>query len=52
MGGQIIMITYWADITSTYIHPIGWCEKNGQTLLPPKGDSEGNWLFLISLNAY
>ncbi|CAI6348959.1 unnamed protein product [Macrosiphum euphorbiae] len=30
---------YWADITSTYIHPIGWCEKNGRTLIPPEYDT-------------
>ncbi|CAI6359714.1 unnamed protein product [Macrosiphum euphorbiae] len=28
---------YWTDITSTNIHPIGWCDKNGRTLCPPSG---------------
>lgn len=28
---------YWTDITSTNIHPVGWCDKNGRTLCAPKG---------------
>ncbi|XP_060856488.1 uncharacterized protein LOC132934225 [Metopolophium dirhodum] len=28
---------YWTDITSTNIHPVGWCDKNGRTLCPPSG---------------
>ncbi|XP_022170347.1 uncharacterized protein LOC111033751 [Myzus persicae] len=28
---------YWTDITSTNIHPVGWCDKNGRTLCPPHG---------------
>ena len=27
---------YWVEPTSSYIHPVGWCEKNGHTLTPPK----------------
>ncbi|PSN53045.1 hypothetical protein C0J52_03962 [Blattella germanica] len=26
---------YWADPTSPYIHPVGWCEEHGHTLTPP-----------------
>ena len=28
---------YWCDPGSPYIHPVGWCQKNGVTLSPPKG---------------
>ena len=28
---------YWCDITSPYIHPVGWCQENGHTLSPPCG---------------
>ncbi|XP_026818791.1 uncharacterized protein LOC113557456 isoform X2 [Rhopalosiphum maidis] len=28
---------YWTDITSTTIHPVGWCDKNGRSLCPPHG---------------
>lgn len=28
---------YWADPSSPYIHPIGWCDKFGQSLTPPNG---------------
>uniref|UniRef100_A0A2S2NZ86 Lethal(3)malignant brain tumor-like protein 3 n=1 Tax=Schizaphis graminum TaxID=13262 RepID=A0A2S2NZ86_SCHGA len=28
---------YWTDITSTNIHPVGWCDKNGRSLCPPRG---------------
>ena len=28
---------YWCDITSPYIHPVGWCQKNGRALSPPFG---------------
>ncbi|XP_025194287.1 uncharacterized protein LOC112593910 isoform X2 [Melanaphis sacchari] len=28
---------YWTDITSTNIHPVGWCDKNGRSLCPPSG---------------
>ncbi|KAL4088691.1 hypothetical protein QTP88_023775 [Uroleucon formosanum] len=40
---------YWVNITSTYIHPVGWCEKNGRTLYPyrnyddNKGKKPFNW---------
>ncbi|XP_017768367.1 PREDICTED: lethal(3)malignant brain tumor-like protein 3 isoform X2 [Nicrophorus vespilloides] len=26
---------YWADPTSPYIHPVGWCDKHGHNLTPP-----------------
>ncbi|KAJ8682856.1 hypothetical protein QAD02_018648 [Eretmocerus hayati] len=26
---------YWADVTSPYIHPIGWCNNHGHDLTPP-----------------
>lgn len=31
---------YWADPTSAYIHPVGWCDQNGHKLTPPNGKSE------------
>ncbi|KAJ9591128.1 hypothetical protein L9F63_002349, partial [Diploptera punctata] len=32
---------YWADPTSPYIHPVGWCEEHGHTLTPPNNYSKG-----------
>ncbi|KAK3932515.1 DNA ligase 1 [Frankliniella fusca] len=29
------MYDYWADPSSPYIHPIGWCKDHGVTLTPP-----------------
>lgn len=26
---------YWADASSPYIHPVGWCQQNGHSLTPP-----------------
>ncbi|XP_014205179.1 lethal(3)malignant brain tumor-like protein 3 [Copidosoma floridanum] len=26
---------YWADVSSPYIHPVGWCHHNGRSLTPP-----------------
>ncbi|XP_012282792.1 lethal(3)malignant brain tumor-like protein 3 isoform X2 [Orussus abietinus] len=26
---------YWADASSPYIHPVGWCQHNGHKLTPP-----------------
>nr|KAG5705841.1 hypothetical protein BaRGS_030731 [Batillaria attramentaria] len=26
---------YWCDITSPYIHPVGWCQENARLLSPP-----------------
>ncbi|XP_068015499.1 lethal(3)malignant brain tumor-like protein 3 isoform X2 [Melanerpes formicivorus] len=36
---------FWVNADSSDIHPIGWCEKTGHKLLPPKGFKEGefNW---------
>ncbi|XP_033013867.1 lethal(3)malignant brain tumor-like protein 4 isoform X2 [Lacerta agilis] len=35
----------WVNADSPEIHPVGWCEKTGHKLLPPKGYKEGefNW---------
>ncbi|XP_058418654.1 lethal(3)malignant brain tumor-like protein 1 [Diceros bicornis minor] len=27
---------YWCDPSSPYIHPVGWCQKQGKTLTPPQ----------------
>ncbi|XP_046994712.1 lethal(3)malignant brain tumor-like protein 3 [Schistocerca americana] len=27
---------YWADPSSPYIHPVGWCEEHNRQLTPPK----------------
>ncbi|XP_053310669.1 lethal(3)malignant brain tumor-like protein 3 [Spea bombifrons] len=36
---------FWVNADSLDIHPVGWCEKTGHKLLPPKGykDGEFNW---------
>ncbi|XP_065506664.1 lethal(3)malignant brain tumor-like protein 3 isoform X2 [Caloenas nicobarica] len=36
---------FWVNADSSDIHPVGWCEKTGHKLLPPKGFKEGefNW---------
>ncbi|XP_046327550.2 lethal(3)malignant brain tumor-like protein 3 isoform X2 [Haliotis rufescens] len=26
---------YWCDITSPFIHPVGWCQENARALSPP-----------------
>lgn len=26
---------YWCDVSSPYIHPVGWCQENAHTLSPP-----------------
>ncbi|KAL5016605.1 hypothetical protein ScPMuIL_006194 [Solemya velum] len=26
---------YWCDGTSPYVHPVGWCQANGEPLSPP-----------------
>lgn len=28
---------YWAEPSSPYIHPVGWCDQNGHNLTPPNG---------------
>ncbi|XP_061452642.1 lethal(3)malignant brain tumor-like protein 3 isoform X6 [Rhineura floridana] len=36
---------FWVNADSPDIHPVGWCEKTGHKLFPPKGYKEGefNW---------
>ncbi|XP_067881241.1 lethal(3)malignant brain tumor-like protein 3 isoform X2 [Heterodontus francisci] len=36
---------FWVNADSSDIHPVGWCEKTGHKLNPPKGykDDEFNW---------
>ncbi|KAM9320144.1 lethal(3)malignant brain tumor-like protein 3 [Gastrophryne carolinensis] len=36
---------FWINADSVDIHPVGWCEKTGRRLTPPKGykDGEFNW---------
>ncbi|KAK3522678.1 hypothetical protein QTP86_029156 [Hemibagrus guttatus] len=31
---------YWCDVTSPYIHPVGWCQENGRTLTTPPGSCD------------
>ena len=32
---------YWVTPhNSPYVHPVGWCQENGQELHPPKGTIE------------
>ncbi|XP_058249623.1 lethal(3)malignant brain tumor-like protein 3 isoform X2 [Hemibagrus wyckioides] len=31
---------YWCDVTSPYIHPVGWCQENGRTLATPPGSCD------------
>lgn len=26
---------FWCDLTKITVHPVGWCEANGKTLVPP-----------------
>nr|XP_044999979.1 lethal(3)malignant brain tumor-like protein 4 isoform X1 [Jaculus jaculus] len=28
---------YWCDVNSHYVQPVGWCQKNGRTLMAPLG---------------
>ncbi|OCT92114.1 hypothetical protein XELAEV_18015171mg [Xenopus laevis] len=36
---------FWVNADSVDIHPVGWCERTGHKLLPPKGykDGEFSW---------
>ncbi|XP_053563058.1 lethal(3)malignant brain tumor-like protein 3 isoform X2 [Bombina bombina] len=36
---------FWVNADSLDIHPVGWCEKTGHKLMPPKGyrNGEFNW---------
>ena len=31
---------YWCDAGSPFLHPVGWCQKNGVALSPPKSKKE------------
>uniref|UniRef100_A0A671KA57 SAM domain-containing protein n=1 Tax=Sinocyclocheilus anshuiensis TaxID=1608454 RepID=A0A671KA57_9TELE len=43
---------FWVNSSSPDIHPVGWCEKTGHKLHPPKGmkDEEFSWSSYIKLN--
>uniref|UniRef100_A0A674AAB4 L3MBTL histone methyl-lysine binding protein 3 n=1 Tax=Salmo trutta TaxID=8032 RepID=A0A674AAB4_SALTR len=43
---------FWVNSNSADIHPVGWCEKTGHKLHPPKGlkDEEFSWLSYIKLS--
>ncbi|XP_059475248.1 lethal(3)malignant brain tumor-like protein 3 [Neocloeon triangulifer] len=51
LGGRILIhfdlwddtYDYWADPSSPYIHPVGWCDSVGVELLPPKGMKDFSW---------
>ncbi|CAL8101556.1 unnamed protein product [Orchesella dallaii] len=37
---------YWTDCTSPFIHPVGWCSKNGVDITPPhcyESPAEFDW---------
>ncbi|XP_052073604.1 lethal(3)malignant brain tumor-like protein 3 isoform X1 [Mytilus californianus] len=42
---------FWTNADSPYIFPVGWCEKNGKTLQPPKGFNKDtfNWATYLKL---
>ncbi|KAK3091272.1 hypothetical protein FSP39_018509 [Pinctada imbricata] len=42
---------FWTNADSAYIFPVGWCEKNGKVLQPPKGfTTDGfNWTNYLKL---
>uniref|UniRef100_A0A8C7S4I0 L3MBTL histone methyl-lysine binding protein 3 n=1 Tax=Oncorhynchus mykiss TaxID=8022 RepID=A0A8C7S4I0_ONCMY len=41
---------FWVNSNSADIHPVGWCEKTGHTLHPPKGKRHPNVSFLSLSN--
>ncbi|XP_062406802.1 lethal(3)malignant brain tumor-like protein 3 [Sardina pilchardus] len=43
---------FWVNSNSPDIHPVGWCEKTGHKLHPPKGmkDEEFSWSSYIKQN--
>lgn len=47
---------YWADVSSPYIHPVGWSHHNGRILLPPNSKkSEINilkFIYIFHLQLY
>ena len=34
---------WWENADSPNLHPAGWCERHGQTLVPPKGFTSNNF---------
>ncbi|XP_066555502.1 lethal(3)malignant brain tumor-like protein 3 isoform X2 [Amia ocellicauda] len=42
---------FWVNANSADIHPVGWCEKTGHKLHPPKGmkEEDFNWQSYIKL---
>ncbi|XP_015605314.1 lethal(3)malignant brain tumor-like protein 3 isoform X2 [Cephus cinctus] len=34
---------YWADASSPYIHPVGWCLHHGHSLTPPNDPKSFTW---------
>lgn len=47
LDGWTDHMDYWADISSTNLYPVNWCDTNGEKLFPPKG-YKGNLIFLIN----
>ncbi|XP_056620980.1 lethal(3)malignant brain tumor-like protein 3 isoform X3 [Triplophysa dalaica] len=43
---------FWVNCNSPDIHPVGWCEKTGHKLHPPKGmkEEELSWSSYIKVN--
>uniref|UniRef100_A0AAQ4R3K6 Scm like with four mbt domains 2 n=1 Tax=Gasterosteus aculeatus aculeatus TaxID=481459 RepID=A0AAQ4R3K6_GASAC len=46
--GQLLLLRYsgygedrkadfWCDVMTAELHPVGWCTRNGKTLMPPEG---------------
>lgn len=42
---------YWADPTSPYIHPVGWCDQYGHKLTPPNGKFSLILIFQVTHNS-
>lgn len=42
---------FWTNVDSPHIFPVGWCEKNGKILQPPKGFNldSFNWATYLKL---
>ncbi|XP_078069846.1 lethal(3)malignant brain tumor-like protein 3 isoform X2 [Mustelus asterias] len=42
---------FWVNADSSDIHPVGWCEKTGHKLNPPKGykEDEFNWPIYLKM---
>ncbi|XP_040030180.2 scm-like with four MBT domains protein 2 isoform X2 [Gasterosteus aculeatus] len=59
--GQLLLLRYsgygedrkadfWCDVMTAELHPVGWCTRNGKTLMPPEAIKEkyGDWTeFLV-----